>query len=320
MSVPTEFMKSLIQQLVDAKGVAPSTANLYIRTLTAINGGPFKSLAFLRKKEAVEERLKTYAESTQKSMLTAIVSVLSLVADKSTYKSIHAHYHAKMMERIKTERSKDTSEPSQKQRDNWMSWKEVEGLHKELEETMKALAKKKTLTSSESELLLRGMILSLYVLVPPRRNQDYLRMQVVKSWSDDLPADCNYLDLDGKRFLFNTYKTSKKYGTQEVSIPSELVELVEAYLKHHAPYKQGKGKRPVPFLVHGSGDPLTAVNAITRVLNRVFGKKVGSSMLRHIFLSDKYGKIAEEQSKDSEAMGHSVNEQRAYIKTIDATT
>jgi hypothetical protein len=312
-------MEDLVKQLVDTKGVASSTANLYIRTLTAIHGGPFKSLAFLRKKEAVHDRLKTYAESTQKSMLTAIVSVLSLVAEKPTYKSIHAHYHAEMMSRIKTERSKDTSEPSQKQKENWMSWKEVEQLHKDLETTMKSLGKKKTLTPSESELLLRGMILSLYVLVPPRRNQDYLKMMVVKSFTDDLPKDCNYLDLAGKRFIFASYKTSKKYGTQEVSVPPELGEVVDAYLKHHAPFKQGKGKHPVPFLVHGSGDPLTAVNAITRVLNRIFGKKVGSSMLRHIYLTDKYGKINDEQKEDSHAMAHSLSEQRAYVKEIGNT-
>ncbi|MFN9957216.1 MAG: hypothetical protein ACK55I_29280, partial [bacterium] len=57
----------------------------------------------------------------------------------------------------------------------------------------------------------------------------------------------------------------------------------------------------VPFLLQPSGRPFN-VNGITRVLNRIFGKKVGSSLLRHIYLTGKYGKILEEQKKDAEAM------------------
>jgi hypothetical protein len=37
-------------------------------------------------------------------------------------------------------------------------------------------------------------------------------------------------------------------------------------------------------------------------------------MLRHSYLSSKYGDIIEEQQKDAEAMGHSVSEQRDYVK------
>jgi hypothetical protein len=70
----------------------------------------------------------------------------------------------------------------------------------------------------------------------------------------------------------------------------------------------------VKFLVSQSGEPLTAVNAITRLLNKVFGKKIGSSMLRHIYISDKYKDVMEEQQKDAANMGHSVELQREYFK------
>jgi hypothetical protein len=62
--------------------------------------------------------------------------------------------------------------------------------------------------------------------------------------------------------------------------------------------------------VDDKGEPLVAVNAITRILNKIFGKKVGSSMLRHIFITDKYGGAKTEMEKDAEAMGHSVAEQQ----------
>jgi hypothetical protein len=88
------------------------------------------------------------------------------------------------------------------------------------------------------------------------------------------------------------------------------------YIKHH-PLIKGKITKkfqPVPFLVFDDGKPLDQVNSITRVLNKVFGKKVGSSMLRHIYVSGKYGDVNEEQKKDAEMMGHSVDMARDYIK------
>ena len=69
------------------------------------------------------------------------------------------------------------------------------------------------------------------------------------------------------------------------------------------------------FLVSSDGTPITAVNAITRVLNRIFGKKVGSSMLRHIYLSNKYGDKLEEMKDDAEKMAHSLAQQKESIKT-----
>ena len=37
-------------------------------------------------------------------------------------------------------------------------------------------------------------------------------------------------------------------------------------------------------------------------------------MLRHIYLTNKYGDDINEMKKDAEAMGHSTTEQKEYIK------
>jgi hypothetical protein len=116
--------------------------------------------------------------------------------------------------------------------------------------------------------------------------------------------------------VFNKYKTAKKYGTQILDIPSSaeapLMDTITHYLKFQPLWKATKGKEAVPFLVTSDGKPLEAVNAITRILNKVFGRKVGSSMIRHIFLSDKYD--ISEMQEDATAMGHSVEEQRKYLR------
>ena len=46
---------------------------------------------------------------------------------------------------------------------------------------------------------------------------------------------------------------------------------------------------------------------ITRLLNKVFGKSVGSSLLRDMYLSNKYSNIVEDLKNDVKNMGTSVD-------------
>jgi hypothetical protein len=316
----TEFMANLSKDLIEKKGVTESTALQYVKTLYVLNDKmPFKTLSFLRNTETIEEKVKQYAQSTQKSILASIVSVLTLINEKPTYKSVYKHYYELMMGKAKEAKETDTTEKTEKQKENWMNWTEIRATADKLrEEAVKASAKK-TVSVGEYAALLNALVLGLYVYTQPRRNQDYLDMLVVKKWNENMPKDKNYLDLSGQRFVFNKYKTAKKYGAQIIEIPNTetqpLMDTILMYLKFQPLFKASKGKEAVPFLVSGDGHPLSAVNAITRVLNRIFGKRVGSSMLRHIFLSDKYD--VSEMKEDAEAMGHSMAEQRNYLRVND---
>lgn len=314
-----DFLATLSKALVSDRGVSESTANLYLRTLLMLNDKkPFTTLAFLKKRDAIASKLETYADSTKKGILAAIVSILSLYKDKATYKSIYKHFYDLMMSKskeVKEAESARAGEKSEKQQKNWSSWEEVKKTEEELYKEAAELMNKKHLTAPEAEKLLQCVVLSLYTKIQPRRNQDYLNMLVVKKWSEDMSADHNYLDLTGNQFVFNKYKTAKKYGVQKIAIPSDLLDILVPYLKHNPLWKESKGKAAVPFLVSPGGVPITALNGITRILNKIFGKKIGSSMLRTIFLTDKYSDLKEEQEADSKAMGHSVAlQQGTYVK------
>jgi integrase len=315
----SDFVSNLSKELVEKKNVAETTAHSYLRTLILLNDKkPLKNLAFLRNKEEVMKKVGEYSESTQKTVLAALTSVLSLFKEKPTYKAVHRFYQDKMLEKMKDVSDVPAGEKNEKQTTNWMEWKEIKELSATMYAKAREYASKKALTPKEAEHLLNTVVLCLYTCVPPRRNQDYLDMLIVKKWNDKMPNTHNYLDIAGSQFIFNKYKTAKKYGTQTVKIPNDdanpLMDVLTAYLRHHDLYKATKGKEPVPFLIQ-NGAPLTAANAITRILNKIFGKKVGSSMLRHIFLSDKYADVKEEQEADAEAMGHSVAEQQGvYVK------
>lgn len=306
----SEFMLALTKRLMDARGIAESTATEYITQLKRLNEDlSFANLGFLKKREAIMTKVGTYAESTQKSVLASIVSVLSLEKDKPTYKAIYNFYYERMMEASKRAKDAEASgERTEKQDANWITWDEVMKRHNELAEAVAGIAKGKMLTTANWNALLSYVILSLYVLLPPRRNQDYQDLYIVKKWDENMSKEKNYYDMTAHKFIFNKFKTAKTHGVQEVTLDDNkaLQDVLALYIKLHP----SKGKGEMRFLVNADGSALGSVNSITRILNKIFGKHIGSSMLRHIYITHKYGDTKQEMEKDAVAMGHSVAEQQ----------
>lgn len=322
----SEFMLNLHKSLLektygkDNHKLSDATASNYIKTLYMLNDKkPFKSLTYLRKKDEIEKKMADYAESTKKTIYSSLASVLSLFKDKPAYKSLHQYYYDKMMAKAEVANATDTAEKSEKQKDNWIGWGDVETKRGEIKDEVAKFVNNKRISNSEFNHLLNHLVLSLYVDVPPRRNQDYLDMKVcyanAKDVLDYIDKDYNWVLIRKKvpvQFIFNKYKTSKKYGTQKVDIPEHLAGVITEYLKHRPTTPDEKKDKEFHLLVNAEGKHLTQPNAITRVLNGVFGKNIGSSMLRHIYLSHKMD--ISEMKDDAEKMGHSLNEQMKYLK------
>jgi integrase len=309
----TDFMLNLVNQLVKDKSVAESTAAAYIKALFMLNGkDSFKSLTFLKKTPDIEALIEAYAQNTQKTLYTAVTSVLSLFKDKPAYKKIYDHYYAKMMGKSNEMKEAPANVKSETQQAEWIDWADVLKIHEEQQKKVGEFATQKAISSAQWNTLLNSTILALYTEVQPRRNQDYSDMFVVGKWNDTMDKSKNYLDLAGHQFVFNKYKTAKKHGEQVEEVPAPLQATLKAYLTHH-PLSKSKAKE-FKLLVKPDGSPLNTINSITRILNRIFGKKIGSSMLRHSYLSSKYGDVVKEMEDDAEAMGHTTGVQRGYIK------
>jgi hypothetical protein len=138
-------------------------------------------------------------------------------------------------------------------------------------------------------------------------------MYVAKKLPKTYPTDVNYYDMATQRFIFNKYKTVKTFGEQVFDVPEDLQATLKLFIEHH-PLNKGKVKE-FKLLVKQDGTPLNTVNSITRILNRIFGKKIGSSMLRHAFVSTKFGGALADMKSDADKMAHSVaTQQNVYIK------
>ena len=209
------------------------------------------------------------------------------------------------------------NEKSTTQEKNWITQEEVLKVHKTLKEDIEnSLSKKRKIDKQLFKKLLNYMILSLYTLIQPRRNKDYSLMRISNNMDD---TNVNYLVINKKndmKFILNNYKTEKKYHSVEIDIPDDLKQVILLYLKYHPLKLELKNKEfNIPFLVE-DGKELKTSTEITKILNKIFDKKISSSMLRSIFLTSKYGDLVNELKEDTKIMGTSSGVAlNNYIKT-----
>jgi len=300
----TAFKTELIAKLKDKK-LADSTIKLYIRNLEKMNGNkPLKNLNFLKDSSKIVTSLSHLKPNTVRGYFISITSILGL--DKSTkpkQKIYDTYFNLMMGMNKKLKEEEHSNVKSETQEKNWVDWESVLEIYAELERKVATFGK--LLTEQQYNILLQYVVLSFFVLLPPRRNEIQHLMIVKKTPTNN---DTNYLVLDTNKLIFNKFKTVRKDGAITIDIPPTLRRVIDLYLKYH------KFKYPAVFLVNYDGTPLNKVNSITRVLNTIFGRRAGSSMLRHSYLSSKYGKVNEEMKEDAEMMSHSVAMAHDYIK------
>lgn len=321
------FRDKLISDLKEKKKLSDSSIKTYLRNLTKLNKDEmFKNFNFLKDTDIIIRRLSAYKENTKRNYLISIVSVLSL-SDKPAVKKLYNTYYDLMMKKNdEINKEVNPNELTDTQEKNWISWENVKERYTSLEKEVDEFAKNKELSEQQYNTLLGYIIFSLYIHQAPRRNKDYQIMKLTNEYKPEDSKEFNYLDLKKKEFIFNSYKTSSKYGTQIIKINDDLWNALNKYFYHHVcilrKSKLNTTKHPILlsndfgdwFLLYHNHKPLDKVNSITRILNKIFDKSIGSSMLRHIFLTDKYGKTLDEQEKDASDMAHSKSMQKDYIK------
>jgi len=274
--------------------IKDSTKKLYLHNLKKLNGDKeVKDFKFLKKVDSIMEIINSKPKNTGRSYLIAIVSAVKGKDDK-----LYAKYYPHLEQMNKDLKTNTTK--SEKQTENWLSQEAV--LQKQ-KQYMAYLPKKskKELTEAEYNCLLELVVLSLYTLIPPRRSLDYLNMIIGEPTSTDF----NYFNNDV--FVFNNYKTNKTYKTQIEAVPKELSDILKVYMK----FKPNCDR----LLCFYDGTPFNHSNQITRILNKIFQNKISVSMLRNIYITEKFSPAIKEMETTATAMGTSVNQlQNTYAK------
>lgn len=309
-------MDSKIFENLKNKNISQSSLKLYVNNLKRLNENQeIKNFNFLKNVENIIDKIKDYKPNTRRSY---IISIVSLLKQEPKLKKLYDSYYKILMDYnndLKTNNSK-----SETQKENWINQDEVLEIYNKIKSDTDGINEKKKITEADYDKLQKYLVLSLYTIQPPRRNIDYQYMLIVNKMTDDLDDKYNYLDLDKKEFHFNNYKTKGTYKCQTTEIKPELMDVINLYLKYH-PLKTVLKKKNgiIPFLVNFDGEPYNSNNFITRVLNKIFNKRIGVSMLRSIYLTNKFGDKVKELNDTAHDMGTSSNTiQNQYIKTDES--
>ena len=195
-----------------------------------------------------------------------------------------------------------TQTKSESEKENWISWDKI--VEKFNTRSIKAnkLFKQKVLSKDDINFLNEYVILSCYVLFPPRRLMDYGMMKI--RGCDQSKDNC----MTAKKMTFNVYKTAKVYGKQEFDMPTELTSIFRKWSKIN----------PSSYLIWNEKGKPTNSQQLNAILNRIFdGMDVSVNILRHSYLTHYYsGKMPTllEMEDTALKMGHSVKQAMLYIK------
>lgn len=288
-----------INELFSCKEITPSSLNLYKTKLTILNDNKqIKNINFLYDIENITKKISHLKQNTQRTYIIAIVSLLSCMnKSQKVPKKLKTLYqdYSKIMDKFNID-LKDQTKITDGTK--IISNDDINKIYERLKQN-----KDKTKRAFQDYL-----ILSLYTLLPPRRNLDYQLMKYIKKYNENLSNDFNYYD--GNTFYFNNYKTKGTYKKQEVDIPKELQEIINYHINNN-----NLNENDFILRDFNKETEIKGNNGMTIILNRIFGDKIGASMLRRSYLSNKYSNVQNDLQSDAKAMGTSLETSvSSYIK------
>lgn len=261
-----------------------------INDKTDVSKNLSKIMAYLKENKEARKR---------KTIIASLITLFD--RDEAESKSLEKLRSAMLDDIKETEKQDEKMEMSDTQKENWMDYEEVMKKYKELERVAKPLLSKQSLSKDEFRTVNTYVLLSCLLLISPRRSLDYTEM---KHHGEIDPEKDNYMDAKKSQFVFNRYKTVRNYGTSRVSIPRTLKKIMTDWARLNDNDYVFLDSRMKPL-------NQTKLNSI---LNNFFQKRIGTSMLRHIFLSHTLKNVPLEIFQDAKDMGHSVEQAIKYVK------
>tara|TARA_R110000751_G_scaffold302221_1_gene416096 strand:+ start:571 stop:1506 length:936 start_codon:yes stop_codon:yes gene_type:complete len=273
----------------------------------------FDNLDWLKPINKVVTILNELKLTTRKNYTNAII--VALMTDSDKYKDTLTAYK-EYLATILTDYNEmvATQTKSKKETDNWISMADLKKIVAKHKRSIKELGldQKDSWNKSEKQLYQMYMVGVLYTEYPPLRN-DYSNMDIISEndFKKLKKKENNFLVIisrNKKYFSLSSYKTEKQYGDKILEIDSKLNTIINKWLAHNT----------TGFFLVNSKNTSLSDNSLTKLLNKIFSfskKKISSTLIRHIYLTEKYSNTQAQMEADASEMGHSVQtQQNIYVK------
>ena len=228
--------------------------------------------------------------NTIKTKLASLIVYLRCIRNEKNSKEIDTaiDVYSKVIDMLNNDIKMElsSSEKNAKQKENWLNDEDISNL----DINLASLLPKEGIRTAKDLMHLRNYIIFKIYQDNPTRNEIADSKIIFKPTkkSEPLSDEYNYIMLDKKAktitYQMNQYKTSKNYGQKNVAINKDLYPLFVAYKKAIDMFTKESW-----FLLNDN-----AVSKMTRnrlgvvysILGQSINKKLGTSMNRHIQLSN----------------------------------
>jgi len=249
----------------------------------------------------VKKYLITLTPATRKNVMSTIMVLLKAYDTKKAVLNKYKKYFEELIDDY--EKNYDKQVKSDKENQNWITLIELNAKIKEYEIKISKFNMKE-LTKIQEDLIQQHLILILYTDIPPIRN-DYAMMKV---YYDKTVKGENYINLTTKLIILNKYKTAKTYGEKKIEISDKIIKLIKRWINIT--------ENEYLLINIRDRNPMTN-NGLTKYLNKIFKpKKVSTTLLRKLYLSEKYPVVhnRKDMKKDAYIMGHSLDTQQGIYR------
>ena len=288
-------LKIILQNKLKENRSSLSTSS--IRTYVSILTNLYKKMKgegniewFERENNEILKYLDDKNDQTSKTILSA----LFVLTNMKEYQTVMNTIMKKVNDDYKDQKM------NEKQKDNWISIDEIKEKYNVLSADANLMLRRKKILNEN--VMMEFLLMSFLggVVIPPRRSLDYSEMKIRNY---DVKTDNYY---KGNKLYFNKYKTVKTYGLQILELPKELNNVLKRWIKINTN----------DYMIYSSNNKKLSCPQITRILNKVFGKNISTSMLRHIYLTNVYKDVPQINKMENLAneMGHSISTAMEYIK------
>lgn len=200
------------------------------------------------------------------------------------------------------------NEKSDTQATNWKDHKELINIYDEYYKNNAYLFDKTVFTKCQLQIIQNIIILALtcgkYFKV--RRSSEWTEFRI----DNELDEENDNYKL-GNELVFNKFKTVKAFGRQTVILKNDISELMEKFIDIQI--LEGY----LWLFVDKNGNKLSAVTLNQR-LNKLYGGHIGTSLIRHIEITDKINKSGftsvNQLTEEATEHGHSLIEHLQYYK------
>lgn len=215
-------------------------------------------------------------------------------------------------------------EPTEDEKCNYIPFAEVIKLRDEHAQTLSNYKideleqsnKLKEATLFQKTVFEKYLVLCLYTYVPPLRGEEWHDAVIEEvadpgSYSVIIEArKKNIIDLTHKKLVVERYKTSDIHGTRIIDLPDELVKVIKMS-------REINNGDPNLLINYASCKPMTS-QCLTKFLQSIFyPKKISSTLLRKIYISEQTSKLSVDQRKKlAHIMGHSLSSQEFLYSTF----